>query len=218
MYGSNKDETSWVDVATYATKELNKKGDFVFMTPMKRAELSNNEVEILEQSGKRLIMITENVFNKVENAVTTYVVVYKEYNDSYEYSFVEYNELSNKEKEVYEMKNKIISFLKSNNYKCNANIKISSSIQVNQFGYETQGLCDRAQNINIIKRSVLQNEQDFYGVLIHEFAHFHSGFDDNTREFENVLTEILGKLFYYNSHHINEKISSKFNLFGLFKK
>lgn len=44
----------------------------------------------------------------------------------------------------------------------------------------------------IIKRSVLNNITRFLGVLVHEFAHYNSGASDNTRAFENVLTDMLG--------------------------
>ena len=45
------------------------------------------------------------------------------------------------------------------------------------------------------KRSVLSNSTDFCGVLLHEFAHYQHGFADNTRDFENDLTNMLGHIF-----------------------
>ena len=65
MSGANKDETSWVDVASYAANVLNKSGDFVFMTVNQRSHLSNPQVEIFEESGKKLVIVTDAVFGKI---------------------------------------------------------------------------------------------------------------------------------------------------------
>ena len=40
MSGINKDESGWVDIATYAAKTLNKSNNVVFMTPSQRAGLT----------------------------------------------------------------------------------------------------------------------------------------------------------------------------------
>ena len=72
MKGTNKDETAWVDVATHAAKTLNESGKVVFMTSTKRDELTNQEVEILEQSGKRLVLVTDDVYSKIQDTVETF--------------------------------------------------------------------------------------------------------------------------------------------------
>lgn len=66
MTGANKDETGWVDIAAYAAKTLNKSGNVVFMTPSERAQLTNDQVEILAHSGRELIMVTDAVFGKYQ--------------------------------------------------------------------------------------------------------------------------------------------------------
>lgn len=76
MMGTNKDETAWVDVATHAAKALNGNGNVVFMTPLQRDELTAQQVEILEQSGKKLVMVTDDVFGKNNGNVETFDDVY----------------------------------------------------------------------------------------------------------------------------------------------
>lgn len=76
MSGTNCDESSWVDVATHAAKTLNKDDNVVFMTPAQRATMSNQQVEILEQSGKTLILVTDNVYGKIEDFVSTFDTVF----------------------------------------------------------------------------------------------------------------------------------------------
>ncbi len=192
MSGINKDESGWVDIAAYAAKTLNKKNDVVFMTPSQRAGLTNQQVEILNESGKTLMLVTDNVYSKIGETVNTFETVYKEYHDTFVCEFVDYNLLTQSEKRVFDLKDQIISFLKRHNYKFGAQIKISETIRVDIHGEETQGICEHTQNTIIIKRSVLKFESTFLCVLIHEFAHYQHQNPDNSRAFENDLTEMLG--------------------------
>ncbi len=83
---------------------------------------------------------------------------------------------------------------------------------------EMLGCYDISENVIIIKRSVLKNEVEFCGVLIHEFAHYTSVFSVNTREFENVLTNMLGQVFYYRLEEIEKNKDSVFKLFQIRNK
>lgn len=70
---------------------------------------------------------------------------------------------------------------------------------------------DAGENAIIIKRNVLKSKEEFAGVLMHEFAHYMSGYTDNTRDFENVLTEMLG--FIYSELSIKREKPKKAGLF-----
>ncbi len=196
MRGTNCDESGWIDIASYAAQTLNQSGNVVFMTPTQRANMTNQQVEILQQSGKKLILITESVFLKIGGSLTTFDEVYNDYNDSFEYDFIDYHQLTKKEKKVYNSKEIIITFLKKYNYKYNIDVVVSETIRIDAYGNTTLGLWDNNENCIIIKRSTLSDIELFLGTLLHEFAHYTSGFTDNTREFENVLTEMLGKAMY----------------------
>jgi len=196
MRGTNKDESNWVDVATYAASTLNERstlnesGDVVFLTPEERQDLTNQQVEILDQSGKRLVLVTNNVYNKLEHSITTFKDVYTEYNESFEYKSVSFDQLTTVEKGIFDTRFTVFDFLKRHGYRNDADIRISETIRFDEHGYSTDGVCDSIEGI-IIKRSALTSEH-FLGVLLHEFAHYNSGAEDNTREFENILTEMLG--------------------------
>ena len=195
MSGSNSDESNWVDVATHAAKTLSKNNTVVFMTPSQRAAMSNQQVEILEQSGKTLVLVTDSVFGKIEGSVSTFSTVFKEYTESFSYKFVPYAKLSTEEKETFALSNEIINFLKEHKYKYNIAVKISETIRVGIDGVATLGVYDSAENAIIIKRAVLGNPTGFCGVLLHEFAHFQHGYHDNSRDFESELTAMLGDVF-----------------------
>lgn len=203
--GTNKDETNWVDIASYAARTLDKSGRVVFMTPYERANLTNDQVEILQNSGKELVLVNDSVFSKINNHVSTFVNIKQEYMDSFHYIFIPYNSLNRSERNIFNQSKDIINLLIKKYKTSKPNIKISETIRVGIDGYTSDGIWDSSENTIIIKRAVLNNPQKFYGVLIHEFAHYISGYNDNSREFENVLTDMLG--------YIYEELSPKrFNL------
>lgn len=195
MSGTNRDESSWVDIATHAAKTLGKTQNVVFMTPAQRTAMTNEQVEILEQSGKTLVLVTDSVYGKIKNSVTTFDTVFQEYNKSFSYQFVPLASLNPVEQQTFKLSDSIVLFLKQHQFKHNIEIKVSETIRVGTDGTLTQGVYDSSENAIIIKRSVLNNPTDFCGVLLHEFAHYQHGYSDNTRAFENDLTDFIGHLF-----------------------
>ena len=195
MAGTNKDETGWVDIAAYAAKTLNKSGNVVFMTPSQRAQLTNDQVEVLDQSGRKLIMVTDAVFGKISDVVNTFRTISDEYRESYKYNFIEYKNLTAYEKETFALGTPINELFNRKYGRNIPSIKISETIRMDEFGFVTQGVWDTEENAIIIKRCVLENKEEFAGVLMHEFAHYVSGYKDNTRDFENVLTNMLGFVY-----------------------
>lgn len=135
MSGTNCDESSWVDVATHAAKTLNKDDNVVFMTPAQRATMSNQQVEILEQSGKTLILVTDNVYGKIEDFVSTFDTVFREYTESFSYKFVPVEKLTATERQTFAMSKEIIAFLKEHRFNYNIAIKVSETIRVGLDGH-----------------------------------------------------------------------------------
>lgn len=195
MKGENKDETGWVDIASYAAKTLNKSGNVVFMTPAERAMLTNRQVEILEQSGRRLVMVTDAVFRKIEGSVGTFRTIWEEYENGFKYDFVEYSSLSKPEREVLNVSVPIFALMEKKLKTPKPNLRISESLRTDAQGQDTFGLWDLQEDAIIIKRSVLESKEAFAGLLMHEYAHYATGCDDNSREFENVLTDMLGFIY-----------------------
>lgn len=189
-----KDESNWLDVTSYAVKILNEKDGFVFMTPEERSHLTNYEVEILNQNGKQLILIPDTVINKVGETITTFNDVFENYQKSFVYSFVDISELSKKEQDVYNLVDKVKQLFKEKEYRVDVPILISKRIRIDSFGEETCGVYDSLENRIIIKRSALCNSAKFCSVLAHELFHYQHGYDDNTRDFENDLTAVLGDM------------------------
>jgi hypothetical protein len=189
MLGTNKDESSWIDVSVYAAKTLNSGGGVVFLTPYERASLNNQQVEILMQSGKQIILVTDNLKEKLGSSVETFSNIMQGYNEGFEYNFISYNDLNTDERHVFDSRQIVLDFLDRYQYKHDLQILVSETIRVNEDGAVTDGVFDG--NRIIIRRKALREDR-FLGVVAHEFAHYISGAQDNTREFENYLTDMLG--------------------------
>ena len=59
---------------------------------------------------------------------------------------------------------------------------------------EVEGIWDPKTKSIIVKRSQLKDVEKYAGTLLHETAHAISGASDVTREFELMLTKLLGKI------------------------
>ena len=211
MLGRNRDETGWVDIASYAAKKLNQMGNVVFMTPIERSRLTNDQVEVLEQSGRELIMVTDAVYGKIIDSVDTFRTISDEYRQGFKYSFIDYKSLTVEERETFALVTPITELISKKYGKSVPNVKISETIRIDEFGFVSQGVWDSAENSIIIKRSVLESKETFAGVLMHEFAHYVSGYADNTRNFENLLTNMLG--FVYNELSVKKVDTKKISVF-----
>lgn len=117
-----------------------------------------------------------------------------EWNEHFEFDIVKVNQLTAKEKEIFNYKDTIVSWFPKKSNLIN-DIVISNSMRPDNYtGNDALGLWEPSTKRIIIKRSQLKNIQSFAGTLVHELVHAHTNTDDNTIEFENKLTEMLGKL------------------------
>lgn len=192
--GTQCDEIKWVDVAAHVVNELNDSDDTVFVTPEELANTSGSTNEILQNSGKRIVFISESVKKKAEQEsdgdITTISTVVEEYNDSFRYIFVDVDELTLRELENWTMVPALLERLGLSSWwdKC------LISEQLKEDADNTVGVWDQELQKIIILRSQLQNKVDLFGTIIHEIIHASTGAKDVSRSFENELTEMIGKL------------------------
>ena len=196
--GRQCDEMKWVDVQTYAVKFLNARKETVFVTPDEVHGSSGRILEIIKDSGKIPVFIPNTVKRKIENerdvngyAIETINTVVKSYQQSFEYEFVSYSELNEREKSVYDLIPMVMAAVGT---KIRASqIFISSKMHQSDDGW-VLGVWEPEKRRVIILRSQLANREQFLGTLIHELTHADSGSPDISREFECALTERLGRL------------------------
>ena len=189
------DESSWVDVAAHVSKELNDRNKVVFMTLKQREELSTKQLEVLEASGRSVVLINDGVYRKISRSVVTIDTILRDYDNKFKYKFIQLNELCIGEREVFKLSRGIVDFLRHNGFKYNIAIKISETMGMDSDGIEMLGVYDKMEDAIIIKRSVLKDKTKFCAILLHEFAHYQHNYGDNTGGFETDLMDIMGKLY-----------------------
>lgn len=189
--GGQKDESKWIDVACYAAEILDKTGKYVFVSAF--SPLDTNQREIVENSGRKIITLPDDILLKLGKNIYTYDDALKQYNDSFEIDEVNYEQLSLKEKNVFDYASIIRDFFKKNtNLKPLPSVKITNSLGLS---VDAEGFWD--QKAIWILRKVLKEERRFIEVISHEYAHSLNNYEDNTRNFENDLGEVFSYYALY---------------------
>jgi len=198
--GTNRDEVKWMDVAVHACQILNASKNVIFVTA---SELILHKSVIDDAQGDGLVVVTvpENIKNSLHgiadlkgNPVRDLSVFESEWEASFEFKFVDPDKLSKTEMVIFK-RWKAIADLVGGLPKIVREIKISETMRPDfTSGDDTDGLWDSTSSSIIILRSQLKSLASFAGTLLHEIAHANSGYDDVTRDFENELTSMLGKV------------------------
>ncbi len=196
--GSLHDELKWADVSVHATKILNSTAKVVFITPSELIR-APNYVNEAKEAGYQIVTIPENVRDKISgqtdlsgNPMQDLLQFERAWNESFQFKFVAPNKLTASERAIYQATPKILALIGGPLKNVKA-IKISETMRMETYAFvEAEGLWD-PPNI-IIKRTQLKSLERYAGTLLHEIAHARSGAPDISSEFEQALTELLGKI------------------------
>lgn len=197
--GKQCDELKWIDVQTHVVKLLHSQKNTVFVTPEEIKQSNGSVLEIVKTSGKEAVFIPETVKRKIigetdlqGNTISTISTVVQDYNNSFSYSFVPFEKLTNSEKQVFQLTPKALELIGAKIIKPNQ-VYISEKLKQDLFN-ATVGLYESDKNRIIILRSQLSSKKSYLGTLIHEVVHAETGCSDISRDFETVLTGIIGSL------------------------
>lgn len=198
--GQCHDELTWIDISVHACKLLNSLKKVIFLTSMEMFE-ARKDVDLAKKDGYTVIIVPETVKEKIRGTkdyegkpirdLEQYV---KEWNDSFEFKFIDEKDLTKKEKEVFSKTDKILELIggKPKNVK---KILISETMRLESAGRgEAAGIWEGDRII--IKRDQLKELKLYAGTLLHEVAHAISGAFDVSREFEDELTSIIGAISF----------------------
>jgi hypothetical protein len=198
--GTAHDELTWIDIQEHSVKILNQQGKYLFVTSFEAME-HPDMIDQAKNSGHEVITIPENLKYKIQGStdisgepIIDIGQFVSNYNDSFDFNFIEPSQLKESEKKVYNLTPKIIELFGRQPKKVKA-IKISSTMRKDFFSeVETLGCWDEETNAIVLSRKTLKTITDYSGTLIHELIHAKTGHDDVTRAFETSLTENIGKL------------------------
>ena len=198
--GNIHDELKWIDVEEHAVKILNASGDVVFFTPWEM-QSETMMVDEAKHAGYRIVTIPDNLKQRIQNREDINGEPIKdlgqfalEYEESFEFKFVDYNNLTASERKVIDETDRIFALIGGKPRRIKE-IKISETMR-KKLGslVDDLGLWGPIENRIIIRRDTLSSLAKFSGTLLHEAAHAISGADDVTRDFELELTELIGKI------------------------
>jgi hypothetical protein len=194
--GTMHDEMKWMDVSVQASKIINTSGNVLFITD---EEIMNSPrfIEEARSTGRQVITVPQNVREKLAgqvdndgNAIQDLKTYITNWNDSFEYNFITRSELTNSEREIFDLTEQISALVGGMPIFVQS-LKISDTMRSDASGFnEAMGIWD-LPNI-IINRIVLSSVEEYAAVLLHEIAHAKSGETDVTIGFENQLTSFLG--------------------------
>ena len=196
--GTLHDELKWEDVSVYACKLLNSLEKVVFFTPI-QLSFAADMVDKAKNDGYDIVTIPQNVMEKIRghfdvagNPIRVLDQYLIEWNDSFEFKFIDEEDLSAKEKDVFRKTSNILDFVGGKPREVKE-IKISETMRVETYSFnEASGLWDATQGRIVIKRAQLGDLRDYAGTLVHEIAHIKSNASDVSSNFELQLTYLIG--------------------------
>ncbi|MBP7555985.1 MAG: hypothetical protein KA821_06960 [Chitinophagaceae bacterium] len=199
-YGTQHDELSWIDVQEHSVKILNQNEKVLFVSSMD-IMMHPDMIEEAKASGHQIISIPENLKEKIKGGtdlsgkpIIDILQFTTNYIDSFSFEFVAIENLTDKEREVYNLTTDILNLV-DGKPRIVKDIKISSTMRKDLFSQnETVGIWDSSSSSIIILRKMLNSIKDYAGVLIHEAIHAKSGLGDISRNFEHELTVAIGQV------------------------
>ncbi|MEH8247807.1 hypothetical protein Q7I21_17475 [Aeromonas veronii] len=209
----------WTDVSVHASKITNASGDVLFLTS---DDIINAPrfVEEARACGRQIITIPSVVKDKLSgqidvegNKIQDLSHFVSEWNDSFEFKFIQPDMLTKAEYSIFNMTHKIASLVGGlpANVK---DIKVSETMRSEFGGFsEACGLWTGTEII--IKRSELVSIERYSATLLHEVAHARSGESDITIGFELELSSLLGMVAskaLHGSYDSNKIISDNHSL------
>jgi hypothetical protein len=198
-YGENHDELNWLDVQEHAVKILNPREKVIFVNSTDLIERPD-VIDDAQDNGYTIVTVSEKLTDKIEGItdlsgerVTEISEFIRQHNDSFEFTWIDPTELSEKESEVWNYHDQILSFL--GGLPANVQeVRISETMSKDPSGRDAVGLWIDDEEIIVIKRCRLNSVSQLAGTLLHEAIHAKFGVSDVSREFEARLTRLIGDL------------------------
>ena len=197
--GVNHDETTWIDVGLHACKVLNASERVVFVTA-DQMYLAGDLIGRARDDGYRVVVVPDTVAHRLPrlkdmegNPLRDLGEYRDEWNRSFQYNFVPVEEMSDRERAVFELASPLVALLRQETRRVK-DVRISRTMRINAHSNnEAIGVWDELEGTIVIKRDVLSRPESFLGTLLHEVGHAFSGAPDRSEQFEDALTHLLGR-------------------------
>ncbi len=198
--GFSCDEIKWSKVSTHAVRILSEKQEnTLFVTS---GELASNKMFLIDEAKRKeenIVVIPESVAAKIPaltnfsgQAVRNLDQYIEERRQSFQFTFIRPEHLTDSETKVFQLTDKIFSLI-GGRPGIIKELAISETMRPGDT-LNTVGLWLPGERKMIILRSQLQSLSKYASTLLHESAHALSGAPDISREFESQLTKLLGTI------------------------
>lgn len=197
--GAGADEVHWKEVAVHACKILNAGGRYMFVTALQL--ISNpNAIDQARGDGIEIITVPDNIHDDIVGGtdmtgapIRDLGTYQAEWNDSFVFDFVASTDLTDSERRVFETRHSIAQIVGGLPHHVK-DVRVSRTMRADFVtGVDAVGLWDSESSCIVVRKDQLAELDTFAGTLLHEIVHVATGFDDVTRDFENALTETMGK-------------------------
>lgn len=200
--GNRHDELSWNDISLYASQKVMRQHQNVTFVTTDDLQKSPDIIDDMKTQGLKPIVVTNSLIDKMESynkdadeesQIKTTNQFLIEQSKRMDFEFVDIEELTVLEREVYEKTEGILALIGGKTVNVEE-ICISETIYASELYAETVGLWQADLGRIIIKRKQLESLEKYAGTLLHECVHAISGATDVSRIFEEELTDLIGIL------------------------
>lgn len=195
--GDQRDELSWIDINQHAMNLMAESRQVTYVTEQELQAMPDL-IGHARRGGQEVIIISERQKEKTQAQAAaggpqlrTLELFAQEFNETFQYQFVEPAALSAREASIFGHTQALFSLGGISTIKVE-DVRISETIQITSSN--TQGVWDHRLGAIVIKRSVLGNLAEYAGTLLHEAIHATTDLPDVSRAFETELTNMIGRL------------------------
>jgi hypothetical protein len=199
--GRLHDELAWRDVALHACRVLQTSQRVVFVTAWQMAA-NTPQLQYAREDGYRIIVVPEDIARALSkltdlngNPMTDLDAYRDAWNNSFAFTFIDLPAMTVTERHIYQQTAAIAALAGTDLTSAGAPaVRISETMRLNDTGHPVLGVWEPQHRRIVIRRDQLAGLATYAGTLLHEVVHQRSNTGDATLEFEQQLTDLLGKI------------------------
>ena len=187
-------------MALHACRVLQANEKVVFVTAWQLAE-DTAQVRYAKTDGYRVVVVPDDIarslgsLSDLDGRPMIDLNRYRdEWNDSFSFTFVEPRAMTASEQAVFAWTGEIAALAHVDLSMRGVAVLISETMRLNDAGSPVLGIWESNERRIVIRRDQLSGIASYAGTLLHEIGHMVSGTSDGTLDFEQVLSELLGRV------------------------
>jgi hypothetical protein len=196
--GSQHDETQWLDVGLHACRQLNARGQVIFLAAYELA-MAPDFVQRARDDGYQIVVVPDSIRAKLRglrdslgNPMRDLERYRDEWHDSFVFTFITTDDMTPHERATWEKLPAIFAARGGRPTRVR-DVRVSETMRLMEGRYqEATGLWNESEGQIIVKRTQLRSLSAFAGAVLHEVCHALSRAPDVSLEFEQKLTEEIG--------------------------